>query len=300
MIFNLKDLTTAEKQYYLQHVIGPRPICFASTINKEGGINLSPFSFFNLFSSNPPVVIFSPARRVRDNTTKHTLRNVQEVPEVVINIVTYDMVQQVSLASCEYPDGMNEFAKAGFTEVPATVVTPPMVKESKVQLECKVLEVKALGREGGAGNLVICEVICMHINDALLDDPSANVQGLPKIDQRKINHVARLGGDWYCVVNEQNLFQVEKPNTQLGIGVDTLPAAIRNSAVLSGNNLGQLANVRELPVIDPSFDDPHLEQIIQYYSINPDEMEKELHLYAKKLLEQGLVKEGWQVLLAGV
>jgi flavin reductase (DIM6/NTAB) family NADH-FMN oxidoreductase RutF len=301
MIFNLKDLTTAEKQYYLQHVIGPRPICFASTINKQGQVNLSPFSFFNLFSSNPPVVIFSPSRRVRDNTTKHSLRNVLEVPEVVINIVTYDMVQQVSLASCEYPDGMNEFAKAGFTQAPATLVRPPMVKESMVQLECTVLEVKPLGREGGAGNLVICEVICMHIRDSLLDkDCPATASGLPGIDQRKINHVARLGGDWYCVVNEQNLFQVEKPNTQLGIGVDALPAAIRNSSLLSGNNLGQLANVQELPVTDPSFDDPHLKQIIQYYSINPDEMEKELHLYAKKLLEQGRVKEGWQVLLAGI
>ncbi len=297
MFFDLKNLTTPERQYYLQHVIGPRPICFASTINKEGQVNLSPFSFFNLFSSNPPIVIFSPARRVRDNTTKHTLRNVLEVPEVVINIVTYDMVQQVSLASCEYPDGISEFAKAGFTEVPATLVRPPMVKESKVQLECKVLEVKPLGSEGGAGNLIICEVLRMHIHDSLLDD---DTPGLPKIDQRKINHVARLGGDWYCRVNEQNLFQVEKPNTKLGIGVDALPPAIRNSSVLSGNNLGQLANVQELPFIDPSFDDPHLKQIIQYYSINPDEMEKELHHYAKKLLGEGGVKEAWQVLLAGV
>ena len=207
MIFNLNDLKTAEKQYYLQHVIAPRPICFASTIDKEGNVNLSPFSFFNLFSSNPPVVIFSPARRVRDNTTKHTLQNVLEVPEVVINIVTYDMVQQVSLASCEFPKGVNEFSKAGFTAIPATLVKPPMVKESKVKLECKVLEVKPLGTEGGAGNLVICEVLRMHIDDSLLDDPSTTAQGLPKLDQRKINHVARLGGDWYCQVNEQNLFQ---------------------------------------------------------------------------------------------
>jgi len=293
MIFDLNDLTTAEKQYYLQHVIAPRPICFASTIDKKGQVNLSPFSFFNLFSSNPPIVVFSPARRVRNNTTKHTLENVLEVPEVVINIVTYDMVQQTSLASCEFPEHVNEFTKTGFTQQPATLVKPPMVKESKVQLECKVLEVKPLGQEGGAGNLVICEVLRMHIHDSLLDEQK-------KIDQRKINHVARLGGDWYCVVNEQNLFQVEKPNMQLGIGVDALPAAIRNSGILSGNNLGQLANVQELPLIDASFDDPHLKQIIQYYSINPDEMERELHLYAKKLLEQGRVKESWQVLLASV
>lgn len=292
MIINLKDLKPVEKQYYLQHVIAPRPICFASTIDKAGNVNLSPFSFFNLFSSNPPIVVFSPARRVRDNTTKHTLQNVLEVPEVVINIVTYDMVQQTSLASCEFPKKENEFVKAGFTEIPATVVKPPMVKESKVQLECKVIEVKPLGTEGGAGNLVICEVLVMHIDDSLLDENK-------KLDQRKINHVARLGGDWYCVVNENNLFQVEKPNTQLGIGIDALSASIRNSKLLSGNNLGQLANVHDMPVIDPSFDDAHLKQIIQYYSINPDEMERELHSYAKKLLDAGKVKEAWQVLLAG-
>lgn len=292
MILDLNTISPGEKQYYLQHVIAPRPICFASTIDKAGNVNLSPFSFFNLFSSNPPVVIFSPARRVRDNTTKHTLQNVLEVPEVVINIVTYDMVQQVSLASCEFAKESNEFIKAGFTEMAASIVKPPMVKESKVQLECKVLEVKPLGTEGGAGNLVICEVLMMHIDDSLLDAHK-------KIDQRKINHAARLGGDWYCVVNETNLFQVEKPNTQLGIGIDILPAAIRNSAVLSGNNLGQLANVHEMPVVQPSFDDNHLKQIIQYYSINPDEMEKELHTYAKQLLEQGRVQDAWQVLLAG-
>ena len=298
MILNLKDLNTAEKQYYLQHVVAPRPICFASTIDKAGNVNLSPFSFFNLFSSNPPIVVFSPGRRVRDNTTKHTLQNVLEVPEVVINIVTYDMVQQTSLASCEFPKGVNEFTKAGFTEEAATLVKPPMVKESKVKMECKVTEVKPLGTEGGAGNLVICEVLRMHIDDSLFDEPSAIAQGKPKLDQRKINHVARLGGDWYCVVNENNLFQVEKPNTQLGIGADALPKNIRNSKILSGNNLGQLANVQEMPAVEPSFDDAHLKQIIQYYNVNPDDMEKELHVYAKILLEQGKVREAWQVLLA--
>lgn len=293
MIIDLEKLKPAEKQYYLQHVIAPRPICFASTIDKAGNVNLSPFSFFNLFSSNPPIVVFSPSRRVRDNSSKHTLENVLEVPEVVINIVTYDMVQQMSLASCEFPRGTNEFIKAGFTEEPATLVKPPMVKESKVKMECRVTEVKPLGTEGGAGNLVICEVLRMHIAEELLDENK-------KLDQRKINHVARLGGDWYCVVNEANLFQVAKPNTQLGIGVDALPVHIRNSTILSGNDLGQLANVHDLPVIEPSFDDPHLKQIIQYYSINPDEMEKELQLYAKKLLANGQVQEAWQVLLAGV
>ena len=292
MILDLKDLKTAEKQYYLQHIVAPRPVCFASTIDKTGNINLSPFSFFNLFSSNPPIVIFSPARRVRDNSTKHTLENVIEVPEVVINIVTYEMVHQVSLASCEYPKEMNEFEKAGFTAEPATLVKPPMVKESKVKMECKVIEVKPLGTEGGAGNLVICEVLRMHIDDSLLDENK-------KIDQRKIHHIARLGGDWYCKVDETNLFMVPKPNTELGIGVDALPESIRNSNILSGNELGHLANVREIPVIEPSFDDNHLKNIIQYYSLNPDDMEKELHHYAKKLLAEGKVKEAWQVLLAG-
>ena len=291
MTADLKDLKPVEKQYYLQHVIGPRPICFASTIDRAGNINLSPFSFFNMFSSNPPVLVFSPSRRVRDNTTKHTLENVREVPEVVINIVDFDMVQQMSLASCEFPKGVNEFIKAGFTPVPATLVKPPMVKESKVNLECHVLEIKPLGNEGGAGNLVICEVIRMHIADELLDENK-------KIDQRKLHHVARLGGDWYCKVDASNLFQVEKPNVKVGIGIDSLPASIRESKVLTGNNLGQLANVYEMPTVDPAFSDDQLKNIFQYFSLNPAEMESELHRYAKELLDKGKVYEGWQVLLA--
>lgn len=291
MTADLKDLTPVEKQYYMQHVVAPRPICFASTIDKEGRVNLSPFSFFNMFSSHPPVVVFSPSRRVRDNTIKHTLENVREVPEVVINIVDYDMVQQMSLASCDFPRGVNEFVKAGFTPVPAGLVKPPMVKESKVNLECRVLEIKVLGNEGGAGNLVICEVIRIHIADELLDENK-------KIDQRKLHHVARLGGDWYCKVDASNLFQVEKPNVKLGIGIDALPASIRQSKLLTGNNLGQLANVYELPVVDPAFSDERLKNIIQYFSINPADMETELHKYAKELLDQGKVREAWQVLLA--
>lgn len=291
MTITLKDLKPADVQNYLQHAIAPRPICFASTVDKAGNVNLSPFSFFNLFSSNPPVVIFSPARRVRDNTTKHTLQNVLEVPEVVINMVDYDMVQQTSLASCEYPKGTNEFIKAGFTEEKATLVTPPMVKESKVKLECRVIEVKPLGTEGGAGNLVLCEVLRMHIDESILD-----AQG--KIDQTKLHHVARLGGDWYCKVDETNLFKVAKPNTQLGIGLDALPESIRRSNVLTANNLGQLANVHEMPFVDPAFTDDKLKNIIQYYAINPDDMDKELHRYAKELLDAGKVNEAWQVLLA--
>ena len=291
MIINLKDLKPLDAQNYLQHAIAPRPICFASTIDAEGNINLSPFSFFNLFSSNPPIVIFSPARRVRDNTTKHTLQNVLEVPEVVINIVDYTIVQQTSLASCEFEKGTNEFEKAGFTMEASTQVKPPMVKESKIKLECKVIEVKPLGIQGGAGNLVIAEVLVMHIDDSILNAEN-------KIDQTKLNLVARLGGDWYCKVNESNLFKVEKPNTQLGIGVDALPTSIKNSKILSGNNLGQLANVNQMPFVDAAFEDDKLKSIIQYYSINPDDMEVELHKYAAQLLNVNKINEAWQIILA--
>ena len=293
MVFDLASLTTAEKQYYLQHVVAPRPICFASTIDKDGKVNLSPFSFFNMFSSDPPIVVFSPSRRVRNNTTKHSLENVMQVPEVVINIVSYDMVQQASLASCEYPRGMDEFIKSGFTKEPATLVKPPMVKESKAKMECRVLEIKSLGEQGGAGNLVICEVLRLHIDDTLLIDNKS-------FDQTRLEHVARLGGDWYCHVSKENLFKVPKPNIKLGIGFDALPESIRHSKFLTGNHLGQLANVHEMPIVQPSFDDEHLKNIIQYFSVDPDDMEKELHKYAARLLNEGKVDEAWQVLLADV
>jgi flavin reductase (DIM6/NTAB) family NADH-FMN oxidoreductase RutF len=291
MVIELNQLSTAEKQYYLQHVIGPRPICFASTIDKKGIINLSPFSFFNMVSSEPPVVIFSPSRRVRDGSTKHSLQNVLEVPEVVINIVTYDMVQQVSLASCEYPKETDEFIKAGFTKQPAQIVKPPMVAESKVNMECKVIEVKPLGEKAGAGQLVICEVLVVHIDDSLFNHDH-------KIIQENLELVARLGGDWYCKVSKENLFKVPKPNVELGIGIDNLPDVIKSSKILTGNNLGQLANVTSIPTIQPSFEDDHLKNIIQYYSVDPDELEKELHTYASKLLNQGKTDEAWQVLLS--
>lgn len=291
MLIELSALAPPQKQAWLQHAIAPRPIAFVSTIDQAGNVNLSPFSFFNLFSSNPPVVVFSPARKVRDNTTKHTLDNVLEVPEAVISIVDYDMVQQISLASCEYPKGVNEFDKAGFTPLPATHVRPPLVKESKVNLECRVLEVKPLGTEGGAGNLVICEVLCLHVADSIL-----NAEGT-MIDQRKLHHVARLGGDWYTKVNESTLFLVEKPNINLGIGIDALPAAIRNSSILTGNHLGQLANVHTLPTFDPAFDHPQLRHIMQYFSLNPADLEAELHKLAKTLLDAGDVTGAWQVLL---
>jgi len=291
---NIDDLTLHEKQNWLQYSIAPRPIALASTIDKDGNINLSPFSFFNLFSYNPAAVIFSPSRRGRDNSTKHTLENIFEVPEVVINICDYDMVHQVSLSSCEYPRGADEFLKAGLTKISSTKIKPPRVAEAKVQMECKVLEVKSLGESAGAGQLVIAKVICMHIDESILNTEHS------MIEQTKLHHVARLGGDWYCVVNEQNLFKVAKPNKELGIGIDALPQSIKTSKILSGNNLAQLANVKDIPEVDPAFYDEQLKNIFQYYSVNPEEMEKELHYYAKVLLNENKVYEAWQVLLAGI
>lgn len=286
------QVKTAELHTWLQSAIAPRPICFASTMDKDGQPNLSPFSFFNLFGSNPPTLIFSPARRVRDNTIKHTLENIYATKEVVINVVNYAMVQQASLASCEYPRGTSEFEKSGFTPVPSEKIKPFRVKESPVQLECIVREIIETGQEGGAGNLVICEPVLIHINEDILDSKGA-------IDPHKIDLVARMGADYYCRASGDAVFEVAKPNTALGIGVDALPLTIRHSHILTGNNLGQLANVQQQPVIDPAFDDVHLKNIFQYYSIAPEEMEKELHRYAQKLLEQGKVQEAWQVLLAG-
>lgn len=286
------EVKTAELHAYLLGAIAPRPICFASTVDAEGRPNLSPFSFFNVFGSNPPTLIFSPSRRVRDNTVKHTLENILATKEVVINVVSYAMVQQASLSSCEFPRGVNEFEKAGFTPLPSEKIKPFRVQESPVQMECIVKQVIETGTGGGAGNLVICEPVLLHINENIL-----NVHG--RIDPQKIDLVARMGADYYCRASGNAVFEVAKPNLQLGIGVDALPQGIRNSRILTGNNLGQLGNVHEMPAIDASFHDDHLKNIIQYYSISPDEMEKELHLYAKQLLEQDKVTEAWQVLLAG-
>ncbi len=287
----LKNINPAEAQNYLLHSVAPRPICFASTIDKKGNVNLSPFSFFNLFSTNPAIIVFSPSRRGRDNTTKHTLQNILEVPEVVVNIVSYHMLQQVSLSSCEFAKEVDEFIKTGFTKEPSQIVKPPRVKESPIQLECKVLEVKPLGTEGGAGNLVIAEVLMMHINENVLNENG-------NIDQTKLDLAARLGGNWYTRANASTIFEVEKPNTQIGIGVDTLPENIRDSKILTGNNLGQLANVNETPFVDPAFEDDKLKNIFLYYSTDPEEMEKELHILAKEFLDNGKVNEAWQVLLA--
>ena len=285
------EIKTAALHSYLLGAVAPRPICFASTVDKDGNPNLSPFSFFNVFGSNPTTLVFSPSRKVRDNTLKHTLLNIYDTKEVVINVVNYAMVQQMSLSSCEYPKGVDEFEKSGFTKLPSEKVKAFRVAESPVQMECKVREIIETGTEGGAGNLVICEVLVMHINDNILNEKN-------QIDPHKIDLVARMGGDHYCRASGNAVFDVAKPNTQLGIGVDALPESIRKSNILTGNNLGQLANVHEMPFVDPTFNDDKLKNIIQYFSINPDEMDKELHRYAKELLDAEKVTEAWQVLLA--
>ena len=237
---SMDQLTAQEAQQYLQAAIVPRPICFASTQDAQGNVNLSPFSFFNLFSIQPPICVFSPSRRVRDNTTKHTLDNLYEVPECVINLVNYAMVQQMSLSSCEYPKGVNEFIKAGFTPIPSETVAPPRVAESPIQLECSVQQIIPLGDQGGAGNLVVAEIKRMHISESVL-----NAQ--QKIDPVLLDLVARLGEDGYARITASNIFRVEKPNTKLGIGIDQLPEYIAQHPELSGNEKAQLANVHALP-----------------------------------------------------
>jgi flavin reductase (DIM6/NTAB) family NADH-FMN oxidoreductase RutF len=271
-----KEIPTPKLQGYLQGAIAPRPIAFASTVDKNGVVNLSPFSFFNMFSTKPPVIIFSPARRVRDNTTKHSLENVLEVPEVVVNIVSYAMVEQASLASCEYPKGVNEFEKAGFTAMPSERVKPPRVAESPASFECKVNQVISLGSEGGAGNLIVCEIVLAHFKKDILDD-----QG--HVDPQKLDVVARMGGDYYCRAHGENIFTVPKPNLKLGIGFDQLPESVRNSKILSGNDLGRLANIEKLP--DGEFKKNSSKDIDTQ------------HRLAKKLLTDGKVEEAWKVLL---
>lgn len=289
----VESLSTAELHNYLNHSIAPRPICFASTIDKAGNVNLSPFSYFNVFSVNPPICVFSPSRRVRDNTTKHTLENIKEVPECVINIVNYSMVQQASLASVEYPKGVNEFVKAGFTELASEMVRPPRVAESPIQLECVVKDIITLGDKGGAGNLVIAEIKIIHLSEAILDASG-------KINQTKVDHVARLGGDWYCRVTADNLFKVAKPVTTIGIGVDALPKAISNSNVLTGNNLGQLGNVEQLPLdedVEAYSQTDEIKELLDATIGDSQTRDLQLHLKAKTLLDEGRVVEAWMVLL---
>ena len=296
MKINPKEIKTAVLHAYLLSAIAPRPIAFASTVDKNGSPNLAPFSFFNAFGSRPPILVFSPARRVRDNTTKHTLENIYETKEVVINVVNYAMVQQASLASCEFPKGVNEFEKAGFTSVASEMVKPFRVKESPVQMECKVLNVIETGTEGGAANLIICEILLMHINDDILD-----AEG--KIDQQKIDLVARMGKDLYCRASGNAIFTVEKPNQKLGIGVDSIPEKIKNSHILSGNDLGKLGNVEKLPSaeeIDLFMHQEDVKKLFIALQKDKEHSEAAIQLAAKKLLAANNVWDAWKILMLPV
>lgn len=294
LTINPKEVKTAELHGYLLGAVAPRPIAFASTIDKDGNPNLAPFSFFNVFSANPPIAIFSPARSGRTGQTKHTFENIKEVPEVVINMVNYDMVQQTSLASTEYPKGVNEFIKAGFTPLASEMVKPFRVKESPAQLECKVNQVIELGQHGGAGNLIICEVVLMHINENVLDVSK-------QIDPNKIDLVARLGANWYSRTNGDALFEVAKPLMNLGIGIDAIPEAIKKSNVLTGNNLGQLGNIEKLPTeqeVVAYRNSGAINEAFELYASNHDKLKNQLHHIAKGLLESNKVEEAWKVLLS--
>lgn len=288
-----KSLPIPKLHQYLLGAIGPRPIAFASTIDEAGNHNLAPFSFFNVFSANPPILIFSPARSGRANTTKDTYNNVKVVPEVVINVVNYDIVHQMSLASSPYAPGTSEFVKAGFTPLASEKIQPMRVAESPVQFECKVNEVIELGAEGGAGNLVICEVVQIHINEAVLDE-----NGM--IDQHKIDLVARMGGNWYCRADKNSMFEIAKPITTCGIGIDQLPADIKNSSILSGNDLGFLGGIEELPNETDVNEYKLLELSEIFVSLedNPAELERALHHRAKELLAENKLEEAWMTLLS--
>ncbi len=264
------DISAVQLQQVMQTAIAPRPIALASTINSKGEVNLSPFSFFNMFSTVPPIVIISPSRRVRDNTTKHTLENLKEVPELVIGNVNFDIVQQISLASTEYEDGINEFTKSGLTMKPADLVKPPLIAESPVNFECKVLEIKALGNVGGSGNLVIAEIVKIHINENYLDEAG-------NLDQNKLDLVARLGGNFYSRNNANNIFEVPKPLVTKGIGYDQLPDEIKKSTIFTGNDLGMLANIEILPAGRFS-------------------SEKDVHLVAQNYLKNNEIENAWHVL----
>jgi flavin reductase (DIM6/NTAB) family NADH-FMN oxidoreductase RutF len=286
--YNPKDLSTGRLHGYLLSAVAPRPIAFASTIDKEGNPNLSPFSFFNVFSANPPILIFSPARRVRDNTTKHTLENVEAVNEVVINVVNYDIVHQMSLSSTEYPEGVNEFEKAGLTMLPSDEVKPFRVAESPIQMECKVNEIVKLGTEGGAGNLVICEVVKIHISEEVMNEDHT-------VNQEALDLVARAGGSYYSRA-KSGFFEIPKPLQTMGIGVDNLPKHVRNSMILTGNNLGMLANVDKLPTKDEV--EQFLNDISERYPNLKTATHREKHKLARNYLSYGDVESAWKLLLS--
>lgn len=291
--FDPKVLPVSKVHGLLLGSVGPRPIAFASTVDADGTPNLSPFSFFNVFSANPPILIFSPARRGRDNTTKHTYENAKLVPEVVINIVDYSMVHQMSLSSTEYERGVNEFEKAGFSMLKSETIKPFRVAEAPVQFECKVNQIIELGHEGGAGNLVICEVLRIHVREDLVNDQL-------QIDQTRIDTVARMGGNWYTRAHGAALFQVEKPLQEIGIGVDQIPADIRNSRILSGNDLGQLGNVKDLPN-ETDVNEYRLTELSDLFvslEDQPEALEQALHKRAKEYIEAGRVHDAWLTLLS--
>jgi len=287
-----KELPQPKLHQYLLGAIGPRPIAFASTIDDQGRPNLAPYSFFNVFSSNPPILIFSPARRGRDNTTKHTLENALAHRECVINIVNYDMVEQMSLASTEYPLGVSEFEKTGLTPIASDVVKPFRVKEAPVQFECKINDVVALGTQGGAGNLVICEVVRIHVAESILDEEG-------RISPIKIDQVARMGGHWYTRANK-GLFQLPQPMTQIGIGFDALPTDIKTSHILTGNELAQLAGVESIPNETEvnEYKLTELADVFMEFEGRAAELEVQLHSLAKELLQQKKVVEAWMTLLS--
>ncbi|WP_029034016.1 flavin reductase family protein [Salinimicrobium terrae] len=283
-----KEIPVPKLHQYLLGAVGPRPIAFASTVDDQGRPNLSPFSFFNVFGANPPILIFSPARRGRDNTVKHTYNNSKATGEVVINVVNYDLVQQVSLSSTEYDEGVNEFVKAGLTMLESEIVKPYRVKESPVQFECRINEIVETGSEGGAGNLVICEVLKMHIHEDILDENGY-------IDQHKIDLVARMGGNWYTRATP-GMFEVPKPLQTLGIGIDAIAEEIRNSRYLTGNDLGKLGNVERLP---------SAEEVEEFMNGNSELSElvkqgneEKVYSKAKEYLEKDNPGTAWKILLA--
>lgn len=286
---NPKDVSTGTFHHYMLGVVAPRPIAFASTVDSKGNVNLSPYSFFNAFGANPATLIFSPARRVRDNTTKHTLENIYETKEVVINIVNYPIVEQMSLSSTEYDKGVNEFIKSGLTEEPSVKIKPPRVKEAPAAFECIVKQVIETGTEGGAGNLIICEVVLAHFNEDILDENG-------RVDTRKADLVARMGGNWYCRANGNALFEIEKPVKNKGIGVDAMPEVVRNSSILTGNNLGRLGNIEKLPE-DAEIVSFRKNKAIQDLLKNEESLEENLHRLAQNYLENNQLNEAWLTLL---
>ena len=286
--FDPKGISTARLHGYLLSAVAPRPIAFASTIDSEGRPNLSPFSYFNVFSSNPPILVFSPARRVRDNTTKHTLENAKQTKEVVINVVNYDIVQQMSLSSTDYAKGVNEFEKSGLTMLESDLVKPFRVAESPVQFECRVNDIIELGTEGGAGNLIICEVLKFHIDDSVMDDNQIIVQ-------EKLDLVARAGGDYYNRA-KRGFFEIPKPLSTLGIGVDAMPSEVKNSMILTGNDLGMLGNVEVLPTKEEV--ETFLSNVSERYPNIREMSHRQKHKIARNYLSYGDVNSAWKLLLS--